>query len=120
MHILEIPDAGLRAVAEPVAQVDDAVRTLIDDMLETMYAAPGRGLAAPQVGVLKRVFVMDVDWKDGPRNPVVMINPEVLWRSDDIAPGWSVTRFTPNWVSPPASPSRCWPRPSNAALYGAG
>jgi peptide deformylase len=70
-----------------VGAVTPEVRALAADMLDTMYAAPGRGLAAPQVGVLQRLFVMDVTWKDGPRNPMVLIDPEVLWLSEARACG---------------------------------
>ena len=76
--ILLHPDERLRAVCAPVGAVTDEVRALAADLLETMYDAPGRGLAAPQVGVLSRVFVMDVAWKDADADPVVMIDPEVL------------------------------------------
>jgi len=86
LPIVRWPDPRLAAVCALV-QADEDLSTLIADMLETMYDAPGRGLAAPQVGVLKRLFVMDVDWKTGARNPVVMVNPEILWRSQDVAPG---------------------------------
>lgn len=79
------PDPRLKTVCTPVAQVDAATRVLVSDMLETMYAAPGRGLAAPQVGALVRIFVMDVDWKEGARAPVVCINPEIESESDDVA-----------------------------------
>ncbi len=71
--IRTLGDAVLRTVAEPVAVVDDAVRRLIDDMLETMYDAPGVGLAAPQIGVSKRVIVFDVG--EGPK---AMVNPELV------------------------------------------
>lgn len=81
------PDARLAVPCAPVRQVDDDVSRLAADMLDTMYAAPGRGLAAPQVGVLRRLFVMDVTWKDGPRNPVICIDPEILWRSEAVATG---------------------------------
>jgi peptide deformylase len=56
-------------------------------MLETMYAAPGRGLAGPQVGVLRRIFVMDVAWKDGAPDPMVFLDPEIVWRSDETRTG---------------------------------
>jgi peptide deformylase len=56
-------------------------------MLETMYAAPGRGLAGPQVGVLRRIFVMDVAWKDGTPEPMVFLDPEIVWRSDETRTG---------------------------------
>ncbi|PRY93406.1 peptide deformylase [Hasllibacter halocynthiae] len=72
------PDERLRAVCAPVGAVTGQVRALADDLLETMYDAGGRGLAAPQVGVLRRLFVMDVGWKDGEAAPVVMVDPEVL------------------------------------------
>ena len=76
LSILEFPDPRLRTVAKPVAQVDDALRGLIDDMFETMYAAPGIGLAASQVDVHKRLLVLDVS-EDGAA-PMVFINPEIL------------------------------------------
>jgi peptide deformylase len=81
--ILVLPDARLRAVADPVDKIDDDVKKLARDMLDTMYAAPGIGLAAPQVGALQRVVVMDLA-KDGtPPDPIVMINPEILKFSDE-------------------------------------
>jgi len=76
LTILEFPDARLRTVAKPVEQVDDALRTLVDDMFETMYAAPGIGLAATQVDVHLRLLVLDVT-EDRSR-PMVFINPEIL------------------------------------------
>ncbi|MGR3542371.1 MAG: peptide deformylase [Hasllibacter sp.] len=81
--ILTHPDDRLRALCAPVGAVTDEVRALAADLLETMYDAPGRGLAAPQVGVPSRVFVMDVAWKDGAPAPVAMVDPEVL----DASPG---------------------------------
>ena len=86
LPIVKWPDPRLTAICAPVAEGED-LSGLIANMLETMYDAPGRGLAAPQVGVLKRLFVMDVDWKDGARNPVVMVNPDILWRATEIAEG---------------------------------
>jgi len=76
LEILEFPDRRLRTVAKPVKQVDDALRTLIDDMLETMYAAPGIGLAASQVDVHRRLMVLDVS--ENSDAPMVFINPEIL------------------------------------------
>jgi peptide deformylase len=79
LQILEFPDPRLRNRAQPVAQVDAALRTLIDDMFETMYAAPGIGLAATQVNVAKRVLVIDLSER---RNePLALINPEILQRA---------------------------------------
>jgi peptide deformylase len=82
--ILIHPDPRLRRAAEPVAAIDDALRRLAADMLETMYDAPGVGLAAPQVGVARRLFVMDCTPKDDEaRQPMVLVNPRVLWTSEE-------------------------------------
>jgi len=82
--ILIHPDPRLKKKAEPVAEVSNDIRALADDMLETMYDAPGVGLAAPQIGVSKRIFVMDCVKEDGaaPR-PMVLINPQITWTSED-------------------------------------
>ena len=83
--ILIHPDPRLKRVAEASDGVDDALRALIDDMLETMYDAPGVGLAAPQVGVSRRLFVMDVSGKDEPPAPMAFVNPEILETSEETA-----------------------------------
>jgi peptide deformylase len=81
--VLIIPDKRLRQKSEPVAAVDKPLRALVADMFETMYAAPGIGLAAIQVGVPQRVITMDLAKKDDPPAPQVFINPEVTWSSDE-------------------------------------
>jgi peptide deformylase len=91
LPIVEIPDPRLRQISQPVEQVDDDLRKLIDDMLETMYAAPGIGLAAIQVGVPKRVLVIDLqepeeEGGEPVRHPRVFINPEILGHSDQDVP----------------------------------
>jgi peptide deformylase len=78
LPIITLPDPILRRISEPVERVDAELRRLADDMLETMYAAPGLGLAAIQVGVPKRLIVLDLAEKDEQRRPVVMINPEIV------------------------------------------
>ena len=83
--ILTAPDPRLKVVSEPVAKVDGEIRTLVDDMIETMYGADGIGLAAIQVGVAKRMLVMDIDQRDGKKNPRVFINPVITWMSDEMA-----------------------------------
>jgi len=83
LDIIIAPDPRLKLVCEPVAKVDAAVRKLMDDMLETMYAAPGIGLAAPQVGVTQRIIVIDAAAKGEPPQPYRMANPEIVWASDD-------------------------------------
>jgi len=82
LNVLEFPDPRLRTRARPVAEVDDALRSLIDDMFETMYAAPGIGLAATQVDVHKRLLVTDVSSERN--DPHVLINPEIVERDGVI------------------------------------
>ena len=83
--ILTAPDPRLKAVSEPVARVDEETRRLIDDLIESMYAADGIGLAAIQVGVPKRVLVMDIEQRDGKKNPRAFVNPEIVWASEEMA-----------------------------------
>ena len=80
LDILEAPDRRLTTACSPVERIDDELLRLLDDMLETMYAAPGIGLAAPQVGVLRRAFVADLG-DEAARAPLFVINPELLERS---------------------------------------
>jgi peptide deformylase len=96
--ILVAPDPRLKQVSEPVAQVTDETRRLMDDMLETMYAAPGIGLAAIQIGVAQRVIVIDIgkpkeeadeagapeEKKQTDPDPMYFVNPEIVWSSDDL------------------------------------
>jgi peptide deformylase len=84
LPIIVAPDPRLKQVAKPVAKVDDDVRRLMDDMLETMYDAPGIGLAAPQVGVQKRVIVLDIARDNEPPQPLRMANPQVIAASDEL------------------------------------
>ena len=85
LPILTAPDPRLKKKSVAVASVDDDTRRLMDDMLETMYEAPGIGLAAPQVGVLKRVIVLDIDREDTKTGPLFMANPEIVEASDEDA-----------------------------------
>src|SRR5262245_26437859 len=83
--ILILPDKRLRQVSDPVKKIDTGIRKLIEDMFETMYEAPGIGLAAIQVGAPKRVITMDLAKKEDPKNPQVFINPEIVWTSEEKA-----------------------------------
>lgn len=85
-EILVVPHPVLKQVSTPVEAVDDALRALMDDMLETMYDAPGIGLAAVQIGVPKRVIVMDLARQDEPKEPRYFVNPEIIWASEETAP----------------------------------
>jgi peptide deformylase len=85
-EVLQFPDPRLKRVSEPIGEITDAIRELARDMCEVMYDEPGIGLAAPQVGVAIRMFVIDTEWNEdgGSRNPTVMINPEFLRREGKL------------------------------------
>jgi peptide deformylase len=85
LPVVIAPDPRLKLKAKPVEQVDSTVRRLMDDMLETMYLAPGIGLAAPQVGEALRIIVLDIARDEEEKQPLRMANPEILWRSDELA-----------------------------------
>jgi peptide deformylase len=83
--ILTAPDPRLKAVSRAVETVDAATRRLIDDMVDSMYEADGIGLAAVQIGAPQRIIVIDLDQKDGKKNPIPYINPVITWRSEELA-----------------------------------
>ena len=85
LDIISVPDPLLKTRSEELGQVDDDLRRLMDNMAETMYAAPGIGLAAIQVAVPKRVIVMDTESEGEDRNPRFFINPKVIWTSEDLS-----------------------------------
>lgn len=85
LSIITLPDPKLRQPSAVVTTVDAALRALMDDMLETMYEAPGIGLAAVQIGVMQRVVVVDTAKQDEVRNPICLVNPEVVWRSEELS-----------------------------------
>ena len=83
-NLVILPDAQLRQISEPVVSADAALRRLVDDMFATMYDAPGIGLAAIQIGMPRRVVTIDVARKDDKPQPLVLINPEITWKSEDL------------------------------------
>ncbi len=85
LPILIIPDKTLKMTSDPVDGVDEDLRKLLDNMCETMYAAPGIGLAAVQIGVLKRVVVIDVSRDEEVRKPLHFVNPEITWVSEEVS-----------------------------------
>jgi len=86
-EIITVPNPLLKQVSTPVeGGVTDELRALMDDMLETMYDAPGIGLAAVQIGVPKRIIVMDLSKEEGVKEPRYFVNPEILWRSEETLP----------------------------------
>ena len=84
LPVIIAPDPRLKVTCPPIERVDDEVRRLMDDMLETMYRVPGIGLAAPQVGVHRRVIVVDATQKDEDPAPMKLANPELVWASDKL------------------------------------
>jgi len=84
-EIIKLPDKRLRLKSEPVKRIDAGIRKLVDDLFETMYEAPGIGLAAIQIGVAKRVVTMDLSKKEDDHKPLVFIDPEVTWRSEEVS-----------------------------------
>ena len=83
LEILTIPDPVLRQTSAPVETVDDAARRFMDQMLAAMYEAPGIGLAAIQVGEPRRIVTIDIAREEEPKNPLFLVNPEIVWRSED-------------------------------------
>ena len=84
-EIVKLPDPILKKVSQPVERVDDELRALADDMVATMYDAPGIGLAAVQVGIPRRLLVVDIAKDEEPRFPKAFINPEIVWSSDELS-----------------------------------
>ncbi len=107
LSIIIAPDPRLKVKCKPVERVDRQVRQLMDDMLETMYAAPGIGLAAPQVGVRKRVLVVDVTKEGEKPAPLCMANPEILWTSEELAAYEEGCLSLPDQYAPVERPARC-------------
>ncbi len=111
LTLRQVPDPVLRAVCKPVDSFGPALRALADGMLAAMYDATGRGLAAPQVGVVKRLFVMDETWKDGAPSPQVFVNPVVTWadeRREACEEGCLSIPDTPCLVTRPVAIRLAW------------
>ena len=105
--ILTEPDPFLRQKSIPVEKVDDEVRSLMDDMLETMYAAPGIGLAAVQIGVPKRVIVMDLSKGNEKKDPMYFVNPEIITKSENDASYEEGCLSVPNQFAEVNRPDNC-------------
>lgn len=105
--IITAPDPRLKQHSKPVERVDDELRRLMDDMLETMYAAPGIGLAAIQIGVPKEVIVMDLAREDEKPCPRYFVNPEILWTSDEFAVYEEGCLSVPEFYEDVERPARC-------------
>ena len=105
--IITIPDPLLRKVSEPVTSVNTEVKNLMDDMLETMYAAPGIGLAAVQVGVLKRIIVIDLSKNGQKKTPLFIVNPQITFKSEEIISYEEGCLSIPNQFAEVKRPSSC-------------
>lgn len=109
MSVLPIvlwPDPRLAQVCDPVGEVTPDLEHLIADMFETLYAAPGRGLAAPQVGVMRRLFITDTGWKEGRSDPQVYLNPNLSQVSDTVAVRDEGCLSIPGVMAPVSRPER--------------
>lgn len=100
MKILQLPNPLLRQKSVDVVDVDQKIRSTLDDMLETMYAAHGVGLAAPQVGLLQRMLVIDIAGKGETPAPIKMINPKMVWHSEECVTGSEGCLSIPNQYAP--------------------
>ena len=105
--ILILPDPILRKVSEPISSVSTEIKKLMDDMLETMYAAPGIGLAAVQIGILKRVIVIDLSKENEKKNPLFIINPEISYKSKELVSYEEGCLSIPNQFAEVKRPSSC-------------
>ena len=105
--ILTEPDPILRKKSSPIANVDNDLRKMLKNMLETMYKAPGIGLAAIQVGILKRAVVIDVSKEDEKKNPLFLINPEIIYRSNETSTYEEGCLSLPGQYAEIERPSKC-------------
>ena len=106
-QILIIPDPLLRKVSDPVSSVNTEIKNLMDDMLETMYAAPGIGLAAVQIGVLKRIIVIDLSKENEKKNPLFIVNPKITFKSNELISYEEGCLSIPNQFAEVKRPSSC-------------
>lgn len=105
--IIILPDSRLKLVSEPIARIDAEVKSLAADMFETMYAAPGIGLAAIQIAVPRRMVTIDIARKDEPKQPIVLINPEIVWSSEDLSLYEEGCLSIPEYYEVVERPARC-------------
>ncbi|MEK9681107.1 MAG: peptide deformylase [Pelagibacteraceae bacterium] len=107
LEIIKEPNPILRKKADNVLNVDDDIRKLMDNMLETMYQAPGIGLAAPQVGVLKKVIVIDLSKDDEPKKPFFIVNPKIIWKSEELSSREEGCLSIPGHFAEVVRPKKC-------------
>lgn len=105
--IIKLPDPLLKSVSTPVETVDEEILALLDDMLDTMYDAPGIGLAAIQIGVQKRLVTIDLSRDETPKQPHFFINPEIIWQSEEIGTYEEGCLSIPEVFEPVDRPAEC-------------
>ena len=105
--IITLPNPRLRLKSKPIVRIDDGLRALMDDLLETMYEAPGIGLAAIQVAVAKRVIVVDVAREEERPNPIRLVNPEIVWTSEETSIHEEGCLSIPEFYDEVERPARC-------------
>ena len=105
--ILTLPDPILRKTSEPVEKINKTIKNLMDDMLETMYAAPGIGLAAVQIGILKRIIVIDLAKEGEKKKPIFIVNPEIISQSSDLVSYEEGCLSIPNQFAEVERPNTC-------------
>ena len=107
LDIITLPDPRLKLVSEPVTRVDAEIRRILDDMLETMYAAPGIGLAAVQVGIPKRLVTLDVSREGEEKAPLFLVNPQITWVSEETNVYQEGCLSVPEHYDDVVRPARC-------------
>ncbi len=107
LDIITLPDPRLKLVSEPVTAVDAQIRRILDDMLETMYAAPGIGLAAIQVGIAKRLVTLDIAREGEDKTPLFLVNPEITWVSEELNTYQEGCLSVPEHYDDVTRPARC-------------
>ena len=107
LEILKEPDPILRQKSTPVKKVDREIKKLMNNMLDTMYAAPGIGLAAVQVGILKRVVVIDISKEVNKNEPICLVNPEIIWKSDILEKKQEGCLSIPDYFADIKRPNAC-------------
>ena len=107
LNIITEPDPILRKKSEVIEKIDDELKDLLNNMLETMYDAPGIGLAAVQIGILKRIVVIDISKKDEKKNPLFLINPEITFKSDSTSVHEEGCLSLPGYFAEIERPSEC-------------
>ena len=107
LKIIKEPDPILRKKSQTVDRVDKNIQHLMNDMLETMYQAPGIGLAAPQVGILKRIIVIDIAKDDEQKKPLYIVNPKIIWKSEEVITREEGCLSIPGYFAKITRPSKC-------------